>query len=33
MQFEVDQSYLPEIIEQCAAVVRAYTVRGGPAAP
>jgi hypothetical protein len=33
MQFEIDQSYLPEIIEQCAAVVRAYPVRGGPAAP
>lgn len=28
MQFEIDQSYLPEIIEQCAAVVRAYPVRG-----
>jgi hypothetical protein len=33
MQFEIDQSYLPEIIEQCAAVVKAYPVRGGPAAP
>jgi hypothetical protein len=33
MQFEIDQSYLPEIIERCAAVVRAYPVRGGPAAP
>jgi hypothetical protein len=33
MQFEIDQSYLPEIIEQCAAVLRAYPVRGGPAAP
>ena len=28
MQFEIDQSYLPAIIEQCAAVVRAYPVRG-----
>jgi hypothetical protein len=35
MQFEIDQSYLPEIIEQCAAVVTAYPVRGrpGPAQP
>jgi hypothetical protein len=33
MQFEIDQSCLPEIIERCAAVVRAYPVRGGPATP
>jgi len=35
MHFEIDQSYLPEIIDQCAAVVRAYPVRGGssPAEP
>jgi hypothetical protein len=34
MQFEIDQSYLPEIVEQCTAVLRAYPVRGrlGPAA-
>jgi hypothetical protein len=30
MQFEIDQSYLPDIIEQCAAIVRAYPVRGRP---
>jgi hypothetical protein len=28
MQFEIDQSYLPAIIEQCAAVVRSYPIRG-----
>ena len=28
MQFEIDRSYLPEIIDQCAAIVRAYPVRG-----
>ena len=28
MQFEIDQSYLPAIIEQCTAVVRAHPVRG-----
>jgi hypothetical protein len=28
VQFEIDQSYLPAIIGQCAAVVRAYPVRG-----
>jgi hypothetical protein len=33
MQSEIDQSYLPEITEQCAAVVRAYPARGGPAVP
>jgi hypothetical protein len=33
MQFEIDQSYLPEIIEQCAAVMSAYPIRGGPATP
>jgi hypothetical protein len=27
-QFEIDQSYLPAIIEQCAAVVRVHPVRG-----
>jgi hypothetical protein len=28
MQFDIDQSYLPGIVEECAAVVRAYPVRG-----
>jgi hypothetical protein len=28
MQFEIDQSYLPAIIEQCVAVVGSYPVRG-----
>jgi hypothetical protein len=28
MQFEIDQSHLPVIVEQCAAVVRRYPVRG-----
>jgi hypothetical protein len=29
MQFAIDKSHLPEIIEQCAAVVKTYRVRGG----
>jgi hypothetical protein len=28
MRFNIDQSYLPEIIAQCAAIVRSYPVRG-----
>lgn len=27
-EFEVDQSYLPGIIEQCSAIVREYPIRG-----
>ena len=27
-EFEIDQSYLPEIIRQCAEIVRKYPVRG-----
>lgn len=30
MEFEIDQSYLPGIIEQCSAINRAYPVRGQP---
>lgn len=28
MEFELDQSYLPEIIKQCSAIVQEYPVRG-----
>jgi hypothetical protein len=28
LQFDLDQSYLPEIIRQCAAIVQKYPVRG-----
>lgn len=28
IEFEVDQSYLPEIIKQCMAIVQEYPVRG-----
>lgn len=27
-KFEIDQSYLPEIIRQCSAIVREYPIRG-----
>jgi hypothetical protein len=29
LTFEIDQSYLPDIIKQCAAIVRTYPIRGG----
>jgi len=28
--FEIDQSYLPEIVRQCSAIVQEYRVRGRP---
>jgi hypothetical protein len=28
MQFEIDQSYLPEMIRQCSAIVQEYPTRG-----
>lgn len=28
MEFEIDQSYLPDIIKQCLAVVQEYPIRG-----
>lgn len=28
MEFEIDQSYLPSIIKQCAAILQEYPVRG-----
>jgi hypothetical protein len=28
LEFDIDQSYLPEIIRQCAAIVQEYPVRG-----
>lgn len=28
MEFEIDQSYLPNIIKQCAAILQVYPVRG-----
>ena len=28
LEFDLDQSYLPEIIKQCAAIVQEYPVRG-----
>lgn len=28
MEFEVDQSYLPDIIKQCLAIVQEYPIRG-----
>lgn len=28
MEFEVDQSYLPDIIKQCSAIVQEYPIRG-----
>ncbi|MBX3730266.1 MAG: hypothetical protein KF858_13880 [Candidatus Sumerlaeia bacterium] len=27
-EFEIDQSYLPDIIRQCSSIVRAYPIRG-----
>src|SRR5262249_15929821 len=32
IRFDIDQSYLPDIIDQCAAIVTAHEVRGRPAA-
>ena len=29
LTFEIDQSYLPDIIKECAAIVRTYPIRGG----
>lgn len=29
MDFQIDQSYLPRIIEQCRAVIEEYPIRGG----
>ena len=28
MEFDLDQSYLPDIIKQCSAIVREYPIRG-----
>jgi hypothetical protein len=28
--FEIDQSYLPEIVRQCSAIVQLYRIRGRP---
>jgi hypothetical protein len=30
LEFDIDQSYLPEIIRQCVAIVQEYPVRGSP---
>jgi len=32
IRFDIDQSYLPDIIDQCAAIVTAHEVRGRPGA-